>query len=139
MASAIQNFGEGVISIGTTASPTEAHECQISAFAVEASPNSSAIPGTYCNGPTVRATASSFAVSMAYVTDWGKTGSLSQMLWDNDGKLLYFSFVPTDTAMPNCTGTFWGIAGPFGGPGNDVWTGTGTMPCPEKPTITPKA
>ena len=139
MAAAYQNFGEGTIAIGITASPIDMFECQISAFAVEASANSSAIAGTYCAGPTTRATASSFAVNMSYLTDWGNpTESLSQLLWDNDGKLLYFDFIPDDPAMPNCDGQFWGIAGPFGGPGNDVWTGTGSMPCPEKPTVTPK-
>ena len=135
---ATQNFGEGTIAIGTAAAPTTTHECQLSGFAIEASANSTAIAGTYCAGPTTRATASSFAVNMSYLTDWGATDSLSQLLWDNDGKLLYFVFTPTDPEMPDASGQFWAIAGPFGGPGNDVWTGTGTMPCPEKPTITPK-
>ena len=139
MAAAYQNFGEGTIAIGITASPTDMFECQINAFAVQASANTTTIAGTYCVGPSNRATASSFAVAMEYLTDWGNTDSLSQLLWDNDGELLYFVFAPADPAMPNCSGTFWAVAGPFGGPGNDVWTGSGTLPCPEKPTITPKS
>ncbi len=139
MAAAYQNFGEGTIAIGITASPTEMFECQINAFAVQATANTSPIPGTYCVGPSSRATASSFSVAMEYLTDWGNTDSLSQLLWDNDGDLLHFVFAPADPAMPNCSGTFWSVAGPFGGPGNDVWTGSGTLPCPEKPTITPKS
>ena len=140
MAAAYQNFGEGTIALGITDAPSDMFECQISSFIVQASPNSSPIPGTYCVGPSSRATASSFAIAMDYVTDWGNAaGSLSQLLWDNDGEQLYFTFTPADANMPDCAGSFWGVAGPFGGPGNDVWTGSGTMPCPEKPTITPKA
>ena len=140
MAAAYQNFGEGTIAIGITASPIEMFECQINAFTVQATANTTTIPGTYCAGPSNRATASSFAVAMEYLTDWGNPSdeSLSQLLWDNDGGLLYFVFTPADVNMPDCSGTFWSVAGPFGGPGNDVWTGTGTMPCPEQPTITPK-
>ena len=139
--SAYQNFGEGTIKVGITASPAEAFECQINAFAVQATANTTTIAGTYCQGPSNRATASSFGVAMEFITDWGNPGgeSLSQLLWDNDGDLLYFEFAPTDTDMPNIAGSFWAVAGPFGGPGNDVWTATATMPCPEKPVITAKA
>jgi hypothetical protein len=139
MAEPTQNFGAGTISIGTTASPTEQFECQITAFTIVPSQNSSTVAGTYCSAPTQRSTKSSFGITMGILSDWGAVPSISQLLWDSDGSLLFFSFVPEDPAMPDADGQFWAVAAPFGGPGNDVWTATGTMPCPEKPTVTPKA
>ena len=134
----VPQFGKGTIAIGVSASPTDQFECILSEFVVTSSANSITIPGTYCAGPSQAAQGSSYSVNMTYMTDWGETASLSQLLWDNDGDVLYFEFVPEDNTIPQCAGQFYAVAGNFGGEGDNLWTSTGSMPCVDKPTITPQ-
>ena len=129
-------FGSGVILIGDTASPTDAFECQISEFTVNASANTGQIPGTYCQGPSQYGQASTYGVQMTFLQDWGETGSLSQLLWDNDGDLLYFIFTP-DVSGTDCTGSYYAVGGSFGGAGDQAWTTTANMPCPAQPVVAP--
>ena len=134
-----QHFGSGVIKMGTTASPTDAFECQISNFVITSSPNSISIPATYCAGQSTKAQPSSFAVSMTYMQDWGETASLSELLFNNDGSLLYFEFEPTDTTAGTWNGTCWAVAGDIGGEGQGLWVSSEELPCDVKPTYTPAA
>jgi len=136
MAAPTLQFGSGTISIGTTASPSDQFECQITSFVVSGAANVGQVPGTYCAGPSSYAQQSNFSVALAFLSDWGETTSLSQLLWDNDGSLLYFDFAP-DAGTTTCTGSFYAVAGAYGGDGDSLWTSTVNMPCPEKPTITP--
>ncbi len=136
---AFYNFGKGLIKIGTTASPTDQHECSVSNFTITPSANQVNIPGTYCAGPTVLAQQSTFAIQMEWLSDWGANSSLSKLLWDNDGSPLYYSFEPdqtTNPGAPTATGQLIAIAGTFGGPGDNVWTNSQPMPCVAKPVLT---
>jgi hypothetical protein len=74
---------------------------------------------------------------MTYMSDWGAAASLSELLWENDGGILYFDFTPSDTTIPSCAGSFYAVAGTFGGDGDSLWTSTASMPCVEKPVLTP--
>ena len=134
MAAPVLIFGSGVILIGDAATPTDPFECQISEFTVNASANIGQIPGTYCQGPSQYGQASTYAVQMTFMQDWGETSSLSQLLWDNDGELLYFEFTP-DAGGIDCVGSFYAIGGSFGGGGDQVWTTTASMPCPAQPVV----
>ena len=134
---AVLQFGSGTISIGITASPTDQFECQISAFTITPSANIGQVPGTYCAGPSSYAQKSNFAVDMSFMSDWGATPSLSQLLWDNDGEVLFFTFDPSDDTIPAASGSFYAVAGTFGGEGDSLWVNTASMPCTEKPTLTP--
>ena len=136
MAAPVLQFGSGTISVGITASPTDQFECQITDFRVTASANIGQVSGTYCTGPSSYAQKSNFSVDMAFLSDFGATASLSDLLWDNDGEILHFKFTPSDVTIPEATGTFYAVAPTFGGEGDSLWTSTGSMPCPEKPTLT---
>ena len=138
MAAPVLQFGSGTIAVGITTSPTDQFECQITNFQITASANIGQVPGTYCTGPSSYAQKSNYAVDMAFLSDWGATASLSQLLWDNDGELLTFVFIPTDVLIPQATGEFYAVAPTFGGEGDSLWTSTGSMPCPAKPEITPQ-
>jgi len=132
-------YGRGTIAFGLTADPTDQFECQVTDFQVTASANTLNVPGSYCAGPSQVAQQSTFGVSMSYLSDWGQEPSLSQFLWDNDGAEVHFSMVPDDPSVPDVAGTCYAVAGAFGGPGDDIWTATGNLPCPSKPILTPKA
>lgn len=138
MAAPVLQFGSGTIAIGTSASPSDQFECQITTFTVTPSANIGQVPGTYCAGPSSYAQKSNYALDMAFLSDWGETSSLSELLWDNDGELLYFTFTPDVTSIPTCAGQFYAVAGTFGGEGDSLWTTTANMPLVEKPTLTPQ-
>lgn len=129
-------FGSGTIAIGITASPTDQFECVISNFVVSATAQSITIPATYCAAQSTAAQGSSFAVSMTYQQDWGDTPSLSELLWNNDGELLYFTFTPDEPEAGSVSGTCYAVAGDYGGEGQGLWVSTGDLPCPSKPTYT---
>ncbi len=132
-----QHFGSGVIKMGTTASPTDTFECQISNFVIASSPSTITIPATFCVGQSTKAQPSSWSISCTFMQDWGETASLSELLFNNDGSLLYWEFEPTDTTAGSWAGTCWAVAGDVGGEGQGLWTSTEEMPCPEKPVYTP--
>ena len=133
---ATTQFGKGTIAIGLTASPTDQVECQISNFTVTPTANSIQIPATYCVGPSVAAQQSTFAIALSFMSDFGASPSLSELLWDNDGQTLYYEFTPDDVTIPIATGQFWAVAGTFGGPGDGLWVSTVSLPCVEKPVLT---
>jgi hypothetical protein len=139
MAAPVLQFGSGTITVGTAATPTDAFECQITNFTITPTANIGQVPGTYCQGPSSYAQKSNYAVEIAYLTDWGATKSLSKLLWDEDGNEIFFVFTPQDTTIPVASGSCYAIAGNFGGEGDSLWVSTGSMPCPEKPTLTPDA
>ena len=136
-----QIFGSGTLAIGTTSNPTDQYECQVKSFTVTSSSNLIPIPATLCQGPTQAAQPSTYSVSLTHMQDYGAAAgeSLSQLLWDNDGALLYFDYTPTDVTASSCAGSFYAVAGDYGGDGQGLWTSTDEMPCPEKPTLTPPA
>ena len=138
---AVTIFGAGTLAIGTTASPTDQFECQVGNFVVTASANVIPIPATLCVGPGTAAQPSSYSASITYMQDWGAAAgeSLSQLLFDQDGNELFFEYTPADTAVPACTGSFYSVAGDYGGEGQALWVNSSDLPMPDKPTITPQA
>jgi hypothetical protein len=130
-------FGKGTILLGVTASPDIAVECQVSDFAITPSANSIQVPATYCDGPSTAAQKSTFSIAATYMTDFGQAG-ISDLLWDNDGEVIYFEFTPDDTTIPIAEGQCYAVAGQFGGPGDGLWTATVSLPCVAKPTLTPQ-
>ncbi len=134
-----QIFGAGTLTIGTTANPTDEFQCQVGAFTVTASSNLQPVPATLCSGPSQAASASSFSCMITYLQDWGETISLSQLLWDNDAKKIYFKYVPEDNTVSSIEGACWSVAGDYGGEGAGLWVNSSDMPCTDKPVITPPA
>jgi hypothetical protein len=132
-------FGKGTIAVGLTASPTDQVECQVSNFTITPSANSITVPATYCQGPSVAAQQSTFAIALSFMSDWGATPSLSELLWDNDGAPLYYEFTPDDATIPSASGRFYAVAGTFGGPGDGLWASSVSLPCVAKPVLTPQA
>ena len=133
---AVNLFGSGTIAIGTTASPTDQFECQVSNFTLTSTSQTVSVPATFCDGATTKATPSSWAVSLTFAQDWGATPSLSELLYDEDGELIHFSFVPSDATAGTWAGTCYAVAGDVGGEGQALWVSTDDMPCPAKPTYT---
>ena len=130
-------FGSGTIAIGATATPTDQFECQISNFTITASPNSIAIPATYCAGPSSASQPSSFAVELSYAQDWGETNSLSELLFDNDGQTLFYDFKPDDATVGHWDGELYAVSGDIGSEGQALWVTSNSLPCVAKPTHTP--
>ena len=131
-------FGSGVIEVGLTPSPTDAVECQVSNFVVTANANTVAVPGTYCQGPSSAGQKSSWSLELSAISDFGSTPSLAELLFDNDGTILFFEFTPDDLDVPDATGSFYAVAAPFGGEGAGLWQYTLTLQMPEQPVLTPK-
>ena len=138
MSAPIINFGRGTIAIGDAVGPTDQFECQIQNFTITPSPNLIQVAGTYCEGPTTLAQKSTFSIELEWLSDWGSdvSNSLSQLLWDNDGEPLHFTFTPEAETLPVATGQVIGQAGTFGGPGDNIWTNSTSLPCTSKPTLT---
>ena len=131
-----QIFGAGVLTIGISEDPTDEFQCQVGAFTVTASSNLQPIPATLCSGPSQAASASSFSCMITYMQDWGEASSLSQLLWDNDAKKVFFKYVPEDATVSSITGACWAVAGDYGGEGAGLWVNSSDMPCTDRPVIT---
>lgn len=125
----------GTITLGPTGSE-KSIECQIVNWRCEPEANDSQVPGTYCEAPSTVPGRSSWFAAFDYVQDWGATDSLSQMLFDNDGRPLDFTFSPDVAGVPTVTGTLYARAGAFGGPAGEVWQSSGRCPLVTAPTLT---
>jgi len=128
----------GTITVGPTGSEI-AVECQIVNWRCEPEANDSQQPGTYCEAPTTVPGRSSWFAAFDYLQDWGKADSLSQLLFDNDGLPLDFTFSADAAGVPTVTGTMYARAGTFGGAAGEVWQSSGRCPLTSAPTITPAA
>jgi hypothetical protein len=124
----------GTITIGPTGTE-KAVACQIINFRCEPEANDSEQPGTFCEAPTTVPGLSSWFAAFDYLQDWGAADSLSQLMFDNDGKPLDFTFHPNVAGVPECKGTMYGRAGAFGGDAGAVWQSTGRCPMKSKPTF----
>lgn len=131
-------FGRGTIAVGLTAAPTDMIECQVSNFVIASNANQVTVPGTFCDGPSAAGQRSSFSLELSAISDWGSTPSLAELLFDNDGEIMFFEFVPADEDVPEATGRFYAVAAAFGAPGDGLWEFTTSMAMPEKPVLTPQ-
>jgi hypothetical protein len=132
-------FGAGTLVIGPTAVPTDAVECQISQFTISSTANLVPIPATLCVGPSQAAQPSSWALSLVYMQDWQDSAGISNSLFDADGTVLFFLYTPNDVLVPEATGSFYAVAGDYGGVSQDLWVSSDDMPMVEKPVLTTQA
>lgn len=123
----------------TGVTPLVDFHCQVTDIAVEPTANTTTSPGTYCGPPVDVPGASSWAVVISFLQDWGFTPSLSQFCYDNDGKLCDFEFQPDNPdTTPQISGSAYVTATPFGGPAGAAWqVTTQRWACSDKPTLTP--
>jgi hypothetical protein len=131
---------QGTISIALAGvTPLVDYACQITEILVEPTQNTTTTPGTYCGAPHDTPGASSWAVVISFVQDWGNTPSLSQFAYDNDGALCDFEFTSSNPAtVPSMTGSCFVTATAFGGPAGAAWAvTTQRWSCPAKPTVVP--
>lgn len=126
----------GTIMLGLTATPTQDYGCQVINWVLNPVPNTSERPGTFCAPPLTKNSASSWEVSFEYLQDWGSANSLSQFLFDNDASLVFYSFTPDVPDVPVASGSFYAVAGPYGGDAGTSWQSTGTMAHEGVPTFT---
>lgn len=119
--------------------PLVAYSCQVTSFSVEPTPNTTTTPGTYCGAPVDTPGASSWAIVISFLQDWGATPSLSQFTFDNDGALCDFAFTSSNPdTVPSIEGSAYVTATAFGGdPGASWQVTTQRWSCSEKPTIVP--
>lgn len=126
----------GTLKLGVAASPTDEFSCQVINWQLNPVPNTTQRPGTYCSPPLTKNAASSWQVAFNYLQDWGATPSISQFMFDNDGELVYFTFDPTVEDVPSVAGSFWCVAGAYGGDAGTSWAYSGTCALEGVPTFT---
>jgi hypothetical protein len=126
----------GTIKLGVAAAPTLDYACQVINWALTPVPNTTERPGTYCAPPLTRNSTSAWEVAFNYLQDWGAAQSISQFFFDNDAQLVYFEFAPDIPTVPVASGSFYAVAGAYGGDAGTSWTHTGTMALEGIPTFT---
>lgn len=109
---------------------------QVIGFQLVPSANLKDIPATYGAGAAQSAAASSWAVQLSILQDWGKAASVSEFLWDHDGSLVWFSHVPSGTTEGSMKGSCYAVSGGWGGDADENWVDDLTLPCDVKPTFT---
>ena len=119
--------------------PLVEYGCQVTDIVVEPTPNTTTTPGTYCGAPHDTPGASSWAVVISFLQDWGNTPSLSEFTYTNDGALCDFEFTSNNPdTVPSMTGKVFVTATAFGGPAGAAWAvATQRWSCNAKPTIVP--
>jgi hypothetical protein len=127
----------GTILLGLADPPTGDYSCQVINFTLESVAVTTERAGTFCAAPATLNSASSWQVSFEYLQDWGATDSISELLFENDGSEIFFSFVPDVATVPTASGSFNAQAGNYGGDAGTSWTSSGTCGLTGKPTITP--
>jgi hypothetical protein len=126
---------DAVITFGDVASPVSV-ECQVTSAAITSTPNLITVPATGCEGSSQMPAASTYALALTFLQDWGQTDSLSQLLWDGEGDLSEFSIaLATDPLVPVATGSVRLVAGSYGGDFSQPLSSTVTLPCQGKPVI----
>ena len=118
--------------------PLVEYGCQVTNIVLEPTQNTTNTPGTYCNAPHDTPGASSWALVISFLQDWGATASLSEFTFDHDGELCDFEFTSSNPlTVPDMSGTCYVTATAFGGDPGAAWAvTTQRWPCPEKPTRT---
>lgn len=127
----------GTILLGLVSPPTGDYSCQVINFTLESVAVTTERAGTFCAAPATLNGASSWQVSFEYLQDWGAADSISELFFENDGKEIFFSFVPDVPTVPTASGSFNCQAGNYGGDAGSSWVSTGTCGLTAKPTITP--
>lgn len=132
----------GTIAIALTGvDPLVEYGCQVTSVMVEPTQNTTTTPGTYCAAPHDTPGASSWALVISFLQDWGNTPSLSEFVFDNDGELCDFEFTSSNPAtVPSMSGSCFVTATAFGGDPGAAWqVTTQRWPMPAKPDLTAPA
>jgi hypothetical protein len=107
---------------------------QVISFKIVPRPKLTTIPATYGAAEGQSAAASDFEVRLSILQDWGKTDSVSEYLWDNDGAEIWFEHNPAGASEPTFTGSVYAVAGGWGGAADVQWADDLVLPCATKPT-----
>jgi len=118
--------------------PLVEYGCQVTNIVLEPTQNNTTTPGTYCNAPHDTPGASSWAMVISFLQDWGNTPSLSEFTLTNDGALCDFEFTSANpAAVPSMSGSCYVTATAFGGDPGAAWqVTTQRWPLLEPPTLT---
>jgi hypothetical protein len=86
-------------------------------------------------------TSSTWTVNLTYAQDWSTTNSLSQYLFNNEGKSVVVKFIPqtaavSTTTVPTFTATVFIVPGSVGGAIDGFASASVTLAVVGKPTIT---
>jgi len=128
-----------IVKLGPVAT-AKTYECQVTSAAITVTPNLVTIPATGCEGQTQQPAASTYALALTWLQDWGQTDSLSQYLWDNAGQEVEFEIaLDQTTGFPVASGLVRAVEGQYGGDFANPLSATVTLPCSDKPTLTPGA
>lgn len=126
----------GTLKLGTTAAPTDEFSCQVINWQLNPVANTTERPGTYCSPPLTKNSASSWEVAFNYLQDWGSDMSISEFMFANDARLVFFEFAPDVPTVPVASGSFWCVAGSYGGDAGTSWTYSGTCAVEGVPVFT---
>lgn len=110
--------------------------CQVVSAAVNASPNLQTVPATFCGPESQAPSATSWAIDLNVLQDWGAIGSagISEYLFDNDAKRKWFLIQPYDPSVMGMTGECWLVAGSYLGDAGTPLQASVSFPCIAKPT-----
>jgi len=129
----------GTIAIALTGiTPLVEYGCQVTNIMLEPTQNMTTTPGTYCAAPHDTPGASSWALVISFLQDWGNTPSLSEFVFTNDGALCDFEFTSSNPdTVPSMSGSCFVTATAFGGDPGAAWqVTTQRWPMQEPPTLT---
>jgi hypothetical protein len=133
----INPTNKGTVKFGLTEQALTDYACQVSRCELIPTPNLVQRPGTFCAAPGQVPGASSWAVGLDFLQDYGAASSLAEFAFDNDGALVFFAYEPDDPAVKGIKGQCYVTAGNYGGPAGDVWQASVTWQCPTRPTLVP--
>jgi hypothetical protein len=126
----------GTVKFGPVGTGTmDSYECQVTAITATPSPNFTTRPGTFCAGPAQVPGASSWALEVGFLQDWGATKSLSEWAFEHDGELMAFEYVPAAAGVKGLRGEVYVVAGNYGGPAAEVWVAEVSWPLAAKPEL----
>lgn len=63
----------GTIELALAGDTLKSYACQVTSFTVEPTPNTTTTPGTYCGAPVDVPGASSWAIVISFLQDWGNS------------------------------------------------------------------
>jgi hypothetical protein len=115
-----------------------AFECQVTEAAINAVPNLTTVPATFCSGEAQAPAATGWSLAIAWLQDWtAPGGGLSGYAFTNDTAEKWFELkIDKDDLTPVATGPLRIVAGAFGGAAGTPLPATAEWPLSAKPAIT---
>lgn len=124
------------VELGPTAAAT-VFTCQVSQAALTPTANTVDVPATFCAPASQAAAASSWALDLVLLQDWGDVASASMFLFDNDAQVVDFKVdgIGISGSPMQATGQCTVVAGAFGGEAGIPLEATVSLPILGKPVI----